>query len=174
MSAVCACCGLAIRKRARFVLSGCHVLHSHCEGISRHMWQHELDNQDKERALRRRIEEYELAAITLRIENTALKARAEAHRDRGDEVERLLVRIRQLEASRAQTSSTPASRQPIMVTTSALIRGGPLSDPHGELQRLALGLAWGRGIWGLARYFTKLVMDRKDDSEARFGLLELT
>lgn len=171
--ASCAACGVAIRKSDPIRLFEYWVIHRHCEGIAQDSWAVFIDQRRALAAAVRDRESIErklawanqdIERLQAKVSNVHVGVADVEVRVQLDAAERLVrVKQRQLQTLRDEFEDyRSASRtQP-----------GP-TLARSALERLAFGLAVGRGIYGFAALIMRCVLDTKDAAEARFALLEL-
>jgi hypothetical protein len=163
--AICAACGLAIRKPDRIGISGFFVIHRSCETIPSEVWsarrviRSEIEGEHG--SDRRRIAELVDRNGNLLEALDQMSRTASAGWKRTED--ELAIKKSQLQTLRTEFE---ALRNRAVSPAAASRRGT-------DLERMAFGLAVGRGIWGFAAYMMRLAMDTKDDAEARYALLEL-
>ncbi len=184
--AQCAACGVAIRKQERIRFDGSHVIHSTCAAIPTHLWSHRASEEEND-TLRLRLRGLESEVRHLKTENA--HTQGQSYLTVMAKVEHLEAECLRLQRQRdaAEASADGYARQ--VTTLSGRIAAaeaardrairaantvGSVHGPTYDLVKQAVGLATGRGIWGMARYYSTLLLDRIDDAEARYRLLELS
>lgn len=175
--AICAACGVDIRKGEACSLLDCYVVHRHCLSTRRRedFWV-ELENE--RRIQRARIAAADAARAPREAQLRALE-NSISRLERELDTARARVKVQDAYLERAHHERLTLKAQLDTATIrldTATERLAAAPAPKGLLDReiaaAAVGVSVSRGVWGMATYFSQR-MRPEDDAAARYALLEL-